>query len=124
MSIVKSALLALFSAGCVATSVEEADSGVRQIENATVLSSTARPPMSGVFRTWVILAVAAPGQDAIEMYVPFMTADQEMPEVGATCSIVFHEAFLEGFSARGDVDRGRPLRVIDVMDCDGTIYRF
>ncbi|MDI7774552.1 hypothetical protein [Asticcacaulis sp. EMRT-3] len=73
-----------------------------------------RPEPSGILRTWLRIGVVENRLANLDVYINYLGESQKLPPMGATCDIVYHMGWIEGYY--------RPLK--SVADQDRVVDHF
>lgn len=96
--------------------LEEARASVK---GALITELSDRPLLSGVLRTWVRVGATATSGEKVELLIPYMTEEQELPEIGSRCDIDYHLGDIDGIVGH----RKESLTGVKVVDDFGCRAR-
>ena len=105
-----------FSSSCISVSDSVAGSP-QSAGKGIVVKVVTRPPIeTGIIPAWVRVEGLSANRRPLELFIPYMTTTQKLPEVGANCSFSWHFGDVEGVVGVRDF-KGKNLRIVDHFDC-------
>ena len=86
------------------------------LRNVVISDYGKRPAPSGLLRTWLRIGVVENHLASLDVYLNYQGEAQKLPPLGATCDIVYHMGWIEGYlkPLQSAADRDR---VIDDFTC-------
>ncbi|MGN6423307.1 MAG: hypothetical protein ACTHLA_08365 [Asticcacaulis sp.] len=86
------------------------------LHNVVISEYGKKPAPSGLLRTWLRIGVTENHLASLDVYLNYQGEAQKLPPLGATCDIVYHMGWIEGYfkPLQSAADRDR---VIDDFTC-------
>jgi hypothetical protein len=103
-------------AGAAHAGVDEYAYKTSTLRNVVINDYGKKPAPSGLLRTWLRIGVTENHLSTLDVYLNYKGESQKLPPLGATCDIVYHLGWIEGYfkPLQSAADRDR---VIDDFTC-------
>lgn len=111
------AIAVLCSISCSSLTGAVADSS-KTVMNKVFVKEVARPPIeTGIVPAWVRVVGLTSDKRQLELFIPYMSRTQNLPEVGASCVFSSRVGDVEGVVGVSSFE-GKALQIVDQFDCE------